>query len=273
MNFQAILQFLAQQGTTVGIKILIAIVILLVGIQISKAISKVVKKLLEKGGIESTLVNFLTNMSYMACVTFVVVIALEQAGIKTTSFIAILGAAGLAIGLALQGSLSNFASGVLLIIFRPFKKGDYIEAGGSEGIVQEITLFTTTLKSLDNKKIVVPNAKVSADNIINHFTEDNRMLSLVFGVGYEDDIDKVKSILAEILEADERILSNPKYTIGLLELADSSVNFAVRPWVKSEDYWPVHFDLHETIKKRFDAEGINIPYPQRDIHLYQKPSK
>jgi small conductance mechanosensitive channel len=208
-------------------------------------------------------------MAYIGLLAFIVIAALGQLGIQTTSFIAILGAAGLAVGLALQGSLSNFAAGFLLIIFRPFKVGDLIEAAGVFGVVEAIQIFTTQLKTADNKTVIVPNAKLTDDNIVNWTVKGTRRVDMVFGIGYEDDIDKARSLMAEIIAQDSRILKTPEPQISVSELADSSVNFVVRPWVKVEDYWGVHFDLNEKIKKAFDANGVSIPFPQRDVHVYQ----
>jgi small conductance mechanosensitive channel len=201
---------------------------------------------------------------------FVIIAALAQVGIQTTSLIAVLGAASLAIGLALQGSLANFAAGVLLIIFRPFKVGDYVECAGTAGAVDEMQIFTTQLKSPDNKKIIIPNAKLLGDVITNYSAQETRRVDLVIGVSYSDDLQKVEKVLTDILSQDERVLKDPAPTIAVLELADSSVNFAVRPWVKTGDYWNVYFALTKNIKMRLDAEGIAIPFPQRDVHLYQQ---
>ncbi len=188
---------------------------------------------------------------------------------QTTSFVAVVGAAGLTIGLALQGSLANFAAGILMIIFKPFKVGDYIEGGGVDGIVEEIGIFTTELKTFDNKKIIVPNAKLTSDNIINYTAREIRRVDIVASVSYSDDLDKVRKVLEDILAADEHVLKEPAPKIAVLELADSSVNFAVRPWVKTSDYWDVFFATQESIKKQFDAAGISIPFPQQDVHLYK----
>lgn len=199
---------------------------------------------------------------------FVIIAALGKLGMQTASFVAMIGAAGLAIGLALQGALTNFASGVLMIIFKPIKVGDFIDAAGAMGVVNEIGIFTTILKSLDNKVIIVPNGKLTKDNIINFTTENQRRIDIVAGVSYNDDLDKVRKVLESILSEDDRILKDPAPTIGVLELADSSVNFAVRPWVNTPDYWDVFFALQEKIKKRFDAENISIPFPQQDVHIH-----
>jgi len=214
-------------------------------------------------------VGFGGGSTYIALLAFVVVAALGQLGIQTTSFIAILGAAGLAIGLALQGSLANFAAGFLMIIFRPFNVGDYIEGAGMEGTVEQIQIFTTTLVTLDNKTVIIPNAKLTDDNIVNYTVKGIRRVDLVFGIGYGDDIDKARQVIDDVLGKDKRILNDPAIQISVAELGDSSVNFVVRPWVKCDDYWDVYMDTTENIKKGFDAGGINIPFPQRDVHLYQ----
>jgi len=200
---------------------------------------------------------------------FIFIAALSQLGVQTTSFVAVIGAAGLAIGLALQGSLSNFAAGFLMLIFRPFKVGDYIEGAGTEGFVEETGIFTTLLKTPDNKVIIIPNAKLMSDTITNYSKKETRRVDMTFGVGYEDDLQKVRQALQNVIDQDERILKDPPPAILLAELADSSVNFFVRVWVKTPEYWNVFFDTTEKVKKQFDAEGISIPFPQRDVHLYQ----
>lgn len=255
--------------TMYGLKILSAILVLVIGQWVAKLLRSAIEKMMTKNKVDPTLVSFVKNLIYVALLTFIVLAALGQLGIQTTSFIAVLGAAGLAVGLALQGSLANFAAGVLMIIFRPFNVGDFIEGAGVAGTVEEIQIFTTQLKTPDNKVIIVPNAKLTADNITNYSTKDTRRVDLVAGIGYEDDIDKAKAIIVDLLTEDERVLKDPPPTIAVIELADSSVNIAVRPWVKSIDYWNVYFEVTEQIKKRFDAEGISIPFPQRDIHLYE----
>jgi len=208
-------------------------------------------------------------MLYYTLMAAVIIATINQLGVQTTSLLAVVGAAGLAIGLALQGSLSNFASGVMIVLFRPYKVGDVIEAGGVTGSVIEVQIFTTIMKTPDNKKIIVPNSQVMAGEITNYSANPTRRVDLVAGCGYDDDLDKVRGVLEGIIAADDRILSDPAPTIAISELADSSVNFVVRPWVNSADYWGVYFDLTEQIKKRFDAEGISIPYPQRDVHVYK----
>ncbi|HIG78650.1 MAG TPA: mechanosensitive ion channel [Cycloclasticus sp.] len=255
--------------TVYGLKVIAALAIFIIGKMIAKAVKAGIAKTMTKAKSDPILISFTTNMIYAALLAFVIIAALGQLGIQTTSFIAILGAAGLAIGLALQGSLSNFSAGVLMIIFRPFKQGDFIEGAGVAGIVEEVHIFNTVLRTGDNKTIIIPNDALMGGNIINYSTQPTRRLDLVVGIGYDDDIKKAKNILNELMANDERILKDPAPTLGLLELADSSVNFAVRPWVNSSDYWGVHFDLLESIKLRFDAEGISIPYPQQDVHLHR----
>lgn len=252
-----------------GLKVLGAIIIFLVGRWVAKALKRLTERVMKKKELDPMLVSFVSSLVYFGLLAFVIIAAINQIGVQTTSFIAVIGAAGLAIGLALQGSLANFAAGFLLILFRPFKVGDYIEGGGVAGIVEGIKVFVTELKSPDNKKIIVPNAKLTSDNIINYSAKETRRIDFVFGVSYGADLQKARQILEDILSNDQRVLRDPEPTIGILELADSSVNFAVRPWVNTADYWGVYFETTENVKKRFDAEGIGIPFPQRDVHLYQ----
>jgi len=259
-----------QEWTAVfGLRILTAILIVVVGRWVAKFLRRTAERLMTRSQVDTTLVVFVGNLAYIALLTFVILAALAQLGIQTTSFVAIIGAAGLAVGLALQGSLANFAAGVLMLIFRPFLVGDFIEGAGVAGIVEEIHIFTTQLRTPDNKTIIIPNAKITGDNITNYTRKETRRVDLVVGVGYGDDIGKVKRVVAEVLDNDDRILKDPAPTIAVLELGESSVNFAVRPWVRTEEYWNVYFDTTESLKKRFDAEGISIPFPQRDVHLIQ----
>lgn len=260
---------LQEWGAFQGLKIVAAIIVLIVGRWTAKAISKLVKRLLTKRNVDPTLISFVGNLAYIALLTFVVIAALAQLGIQTTSFIVIIGAAGLAVGLALQGALANFAAGFLMIIFRPFKTGHYIEGAGVAGVVEEIHVFTTQLRTPDNKTVIIPNAKLMGDNIINYSAKDTRRVDLLIGVSYTDDLQKVRKVLQGILEKDDRVLNDPAPMIAVKEFADSSVNFVVRAWVKTENYWDVYFDTTENVKKRFDAEGISIPFPQRDVHLYE----
>ena len=245
----------------------LALAILIIGRFIARLVSTRVGSAVEKSNDDVTLGKFVASLTYVALMAFIIIAAMGQLGIETASLVAILAAAGLAIGLALQGSLANFASGVMLIIFRPLKVGDFVEAGGATGTVREIGIFTSILSSPDNKKIYVPNANLSGANIINYSAFGTRRIDLVAGVSYGDSLDLVKATLEQILAEDDRILTDPAPTIAVLELADSSVNFAVRPWVKEEDYWDVRFDTQEKIKQRFDEKGISIPFPQQDVHL------
>jgi small conductance mechanosensitive channel len=202
--------------------------------------------------------------------TIVAIAAINQLGVQTTSLVAVVGAAGLAVGLALQGSLANFAAGVLIVLFRPYQAGDMIEAAGESGVVQEVQIFTTIINTLDNKKVIIPNSQIMGGSITNYTANELRRVDLVAGVSYEDDLDKVKAALQDVVAADKRVVADPAPTIAVSEMADSSINFVVRPWVTPDDYWDVYFDLTEAIKKRFDQEGISIPFPQRDVHIYQQ---
>jgi small conductance mechanosensitive channel len=252
-----------------GVKILAALAVLIIGRWVVKYLRNLTKRLMAKRNVDATLAKFIANMTYVALLTFVILAALGMLGIQTTSFIAVIGAAGLAVGLALQGSLSNFAAGVLMIIFRPFKVGDFIEGAGVAGIVEEIQIFTTQLATPDNKTIIIPNAKLTADNIVNYSTKGTRRADMVFGIGYGDNIDKARDIITDVLLKDERVLKHPPIQVAVSELADSSVNFVARAWVNAVDYWGVVYDATEAVKKRFDAEGVSIPFPQRDVHIYE----
>ncbi|UCC14799.1 MAG: mechanosensitive ion channel [Gammaproteobacteria bacterium] len=256
-------------GADFGIRLLAALAIFIIGRWVARRLAALVEKGMQRAGTDKMLIGFVRNLTYMGLLTFVILAAVGQLGVQTTSFIAVLGAAGFAIGLALQGSLGNFASGVLIMIFRPFKSGDFVEAGGTMGIVEAIQIFTTTLRTGDNKTIIVPNGQITSGTITNYSAKDTRRVDLVIGVSYNDDLDKVRRVIEEVIAADGRVLGEPEPTIGVLELADSSVNFAVRPWVKSADYWPVYFGLMESFKKRFDQEGITIPFPQQDVYMHQ----
>ncbi len=270
MNIEGILQFIKLGALNYGVKILIAIAILIIGRLAAGIVKSVVKKAAKKANTETTVTGFIANISYVATLIFFVIAALRQLGIETNSLVAVLGAAGLAIALALQGSLSNFAAGFLVILFKPFKAGDYIEGGGVGGTVKEIQIFTTVLTTPDNKKVIVPNSKLTTDNIINYTTEETRRIDLVVGVGYNDDLKKVKETLTDILSHYSEILPEPAPVIAVSNLGDSSVDFVVRPWVKTQDYWDVRFRLNEEIKNRFDDEDITIPFPQRDVHVFKE---
>jgi small conductance mechanosensitive channel len=250
-----------------AIKIVGAVLVFIIGKWIAKKLTNVTRKIMERANVETTLAKFLGDLIYVGLLVLVIIAALGTLGVQTTSFVAILGAATLAVGLALQSNLSNFGAGVVLLLFRPFKVGDVVDAGGALGSVEEIGIFNTKMKTPDNKLVIIPNSNIVGGNITNFSAKDTRRVDLVIGVGYDDDLKKVKEELWNILNADERILKDPPPTVAVSELADSSVNFVVRPWVKASDYWPVYFDLLETIKTRFDEVGITIPYPQMDVHL------
>jgi small conductance mechanosensitive channel len=250
-----------------GIKIIGAIAIYIIGKWIAKIITNIVKKLLEKSKVDITLVKFLGNLTYIGLLILVIITALGTLGVDTTSFAAIIAGAGLAVGMALKDNISNFGAGVLILFLRPFKIGDFVEAAGTSGVVDEIGIFNTIMKTGDNRVIIIPNNNIIGNNIINYSREKIRRIDLVIGVGYEDDLKLTKSTLEEILNSNPKILKEPAPTVALAELADSSVNFNVRPWVKSDDYWGVRSELLETIKQTFDEKGINIPYPQMDVHI------
>lgn len=252
-----------------GVKVIAAIVIYVIGRWIAKLFERIVDKILTKRDVDPTIASFVGKFTYIGLLVFFILAALAQLGIQTTSFIAVIGAAGLAIGLALQGSLANFAAGFLLLIFRPFRLGDYIEGGGTAGTVEKIQLFTTQLKTPDNKTVIVPNSGMTGGNIVNYSSKGTRRVDMVFGIGYSDDIDRARTVIEEVIASDERILKEPAPVVAVHELGDSSVNFVARPWVNAADYFAVLWDFTEKVKKRFDEEGISIPFPQRDVHLYE----
>ena len=254
--------------TLYSFKIIAALAIFVVGRWVARHITHLVAKLMEKNAIEATLIKFLKNIVYYALLVAVIIAALGQLGINTTSFLTVVGAAGLAIGLALKDSLSNFSSGVMLVLFRPFIIGDVVTAGGVTGKVKEITIFNTVMTTGDNQKIIVPNSAIMGGVITNVTANPTRRIDLVAGIGYNDDMKKTKEVLDKILADESRILKDPAPTVAVAELADSSVNFIVRPWVKTEDYWNVRFAITQKIKEEFDAAGISIPYPQQDLHLF-----
>ncbi len=250
-----------------GIKIIMALVIFIIGRMIVSIVVKMVRRLLTARGMDAILISFLSSILRWVLLLFVIIAALSQLGIDTTSLVALLGAAGLAIGLSLQSSLSNFASGVMLIIFRPFTKGNFVEVAGTSGVIEKINIFTTTLTTPDNKEVIVPNGAIIDNNITNYSARATRRVDMVFGISYDDDIRKAKQILQDILAADSRILADPAPVVALGALADSSVNFVVRPWVNTADYWAVFWDTTEAVKLKFDEAGITIPYPQMDVHV------
>lgn len=260
---------MGELATNLVVNLVTAAIIFIAGWWLAKQIKKLITNLMLKKNVDSMLISFTGNVVYVTLLAFVIIAALGKLGVQTTSIIAVLGAAGLAIGLALQGSLSNFASGIMIIVFRPFTVGDFVEAGGVAGIVEGIHFFSTQMRTGDNKAIIVPNSNITSNNITNYSAKEQRRVDLTFGIGYGDDLKMAKQILQQIVEQDERVLKDPEPIIAVSELGDSSVNIIVRPWVKTDDYWNVYWDMTEKVKLRFDAENISIPFPQRDVHLYQ----
>ncbi|MDD4731391.1 MAG: mechanosensitive ion channel [Desulfovibrio sp.] len=251
-----------------GLRLLVALIVFYVGLLVSRRISRLIARIMERAKVDETLISFVRNMVHYLLLTAVGIAALGQVGINVTSFLAVLGAAGLAVGLALKDSLSNFAAGVLLILFRFFRVGDYVTVGGTSGTVKALNLFNTELSTPDNQKVFVPNSSILGDVIVNVTANDTRRIDLVVGIGYGDAISKAQGILEGLLAADARILKDPAPTVAVSELADSSVNFVVRPWVATTDYWDVRFDLIRAIKETFDEQGVSIPFPQQDVHVF-----
>jgi len=264
-----IIEALRTDGVEIGKKILLALAIFIIGKWIAAAIRNKVRSAMQKKEVDPALISFGTSIIYYVLMIAVVLAAVQQLGFQTTSLVAVLGAAGLAVGLALQGSLSNFASGVLIIMFRPFRIGDFVEAGGEAGVILEIGVLVTVMKSPDNKKIIVPNSAIMSGSITNVTANETRRVDMMVGVGYNDDLNKTIDIINEVLDADDRILAEPARQVVVAEMADSSVNLHVRPWSKTSDYWGVYFDFQKNIKERFDKEGISIPYPQQDVYMHQ----
>jgi len=264
------MQYIQGQVLLYGQKLLVALIVLIIGLQIIRALSSLTKKALTKHEVEESLSSFIVSITKTVLKILLFISIFSMLGVKMTAFIAIIGAAGLAVGLALQGSLANFAGGVLIIILKPFLVGDFIEGAGHTGTVSDIQVFHTILTTLDNKTIIIPNANLSNSSVINFSKKDTRRVDFTFGVGYQDDIKKVKDVLTKISEGHSLVLKDPEPFIKLSELADSSVNFVVRVWCKSEDYWTVYFDILETVKLEFDNQDINIPYPQMDVNLIQQ---
>ena len=253
-----------------GLSLIAAILIFIIGKWVAKILANFVEKLMLKAKVEQTLTTFLKNIVYAVLMIFVVIAALNKVGVQTTSLIAVIGAAGLAVGLALQGSLANFAAGVLLILFKPFKVGDFIEAGGAMGTVAEIHIFNTILNAPDNRKEIIPNSHVTGGKITNFSAVDNRRVDLVFGISYDDDMKAAKQALESVVVNHPLVLKNPAPTIAVSELGESSVNLVCRPWCKPGDYWAVHFDVVEKGKLALEKAGCSIPFPQRDIHVYEE---
>ena len=264
---QNILDTIYEYIAQYGLKVVGAIVIFIVGRWIAKLLSNLVEKALIKAKVDKTLTKFANNLCYITLLIFVIIAALGTLNVPIVQFSVIVGAAGLAIGLALQGSLANFASGVLMLIFKPFKVGDFVELAGAKGTVKEIQIFNTVLASPDNVRVIIPNAQATGGNILNYSVNGTRRVDLVVGVSYEDDLKKAQQVIEQVLAGDDKILKDPPPTVAVSELGDSSVNFVVRPWVKSADYWDVYFDTTQKIKLALDKNGISIPYPQRDVHV------
>lgn len=247
-----------------------ALIIFIIGKFVARIVTRLIEKAMVRAKVDPSIASFTKSLMYFGVMIFVVIACLNKLGIETTSFIAIIGAAGLAIGLALQGSLANFAAGVLLLLFKPFKVGDFIEAAGKLGSVEEIQVFNTILNSPDNRRMIVPNAKVTGDIVTNFTDISKRRIDLVFGISYGDDMKKAKEALERVVKSDPRILKDPAPTIAVFELGESSVNLVCRPWVNPKDYWDVYFDVVEKGKLELEKSGITIPFPQRDVHLYQQ---
>jgi small conductance mechanosensitive channel len=262
------IEILRDLVTRFGLNAIAALAIFLIGRWAAQLVRRIIRRVMVKAKMDPTLTSFVIALSYYGVLATAVIAALNRLGIQTASLIAVLGAAGLAIGLALQGSLANFASGALIIIFRPFNVGDLIEGGGVFGRVEDIDVLTTVLVTLDNKRVTIPNAKLTGDNIVNHSALGKLRVDTVISVAYDADIDQVKAAIADTLAQDPLVLKDPQPTVAVMELADSSVNFAVRPWAHPDHYWQVYFNTQEAVKKRLDAEGITIPFPQRDVHIF-----
>lgn len=268
-NFEYYVSLAIEYLATYTPKVVLAIITLFMGLWVIGILKNSFKKTMKKRDIDESLRDFLTSVASVGLKVLLVISVISMVGIETTSFLAVIGAAGLAIGLALQGSLSNFAGGVLILFLKPFKVGDYIKAQGEEGTVNSIQVFHTMLKTVDNKTVILPNAAVANGNIINFTSEKTRRVDFVFGISYSDDIRKAKGILNNIIESDNRVLIEPAPMVAVGELAESSVKFTVRVWSKTEDYWDIYFDMFEKVKTEFDKQGISIPYPQTDVHIKQ----
>lgn len=256
-----------------SVKIMVALLIFLIGQLVAKMVARVLGKVLRHTKLDNILVGFIQSLVNALLMVFVIVAALDQLGVNTNSVIAVLGAAGLAIGLALQGSLQNFAAGFMLLIFRPFKAGDFVEAAGTAGSIEKIGIFSTTMHTGDNKEVIIPNGSIYSGNIINYSKRPTRRIDMIFSIGYSDDIRLARDVIARIISEEPRVLPQPEPLIAVGELGASSVNFFVRPWVKTDEYWAVRFDLTEKIKLAFDDNGITIPFPQMDIHWTKPPAQ
>ena len=270
-NLEGLIEQVPELVVTYGLKTVLAIVIFFIGKYFAGVAKNVTTKVLTKRKVDQTVVSFVANLAWALVFVFAVIATLGQIGVQTASLVAVIGAAGLAIGLALQGSLSNFASGVLMVIFRPCRVGDYVEAAGIAGVVDEITIFSTKLKTGDNKLIIAPNSSMMNGTIVNYSAMDKRRIDLVIGVSYSADIKLTKQVIEKVLTAHSKVLAEPSFTIALSELANCSINFVVRPWVNTADYWPVRFELLEQIKLALDDAKIEIPFPQMDVHVKGLP--
>lgn len=267
IDINTILDSTMEQAALYVPKIAYAVVILIIGLLIIKGIANLFKKVLKKQKVDVSLRGFLTSVVGVTLKILLIITVISMLGVQMTSFIAIIGAAGLAVGLALQGSLANFAGGVLILLFKPYKVGDYIEAQGHTGIVKNIQIFNTTLKTLDNKLVIIPNGPLSNGSVVNYTAEPIRRVDLTFGIGYDDDIGKAKKVLQKIIDSNKTILKEPESFVRVGELGASSVDFTVRAWGKTEDYWDIYFYMQESVKEEFDKNNISIPYPQTDVHM------
>jgi small conductance mechanosensitive channel len=272
MDAEKVVSVATEMVTTWGLRLVGALALLLIGMAVARALRAAARRALQKAGTDPTLVPFVTTLVYYIVVIFVGVAVLGVFGIQTASIIAILGAAGLAVGLALQGTLSNFAAGVMLLVFRPFRVGQYVEAGGAAGTVESIGLFATTLDTPDNVRVIVPNGAVYGGNVLNYSANEHRRIDLVVGIAYADDIGRAVEAIQIVLAADGRVLKEPAPTVAVSELGESSVNLVVRPWCRGSDYWPLRFDLLRRLKEQIEAAGCSIPFPQRDVHVLESPA-
>ncbi len=271
-SLDTLLETVQERGAEFGLQVLAAIAIFIVGRIVAKVVANVVRGIMERAKAEAVLVSFVSQFTYVGLLIVVILASLTQLGVQVTSFIAVLGAMGLAVGLALQGSLANFAAGLLLVVFRPVKVGDFVDIAGETGTVEEIAIFTTQIVTPDNRTVIIPNASVTGGNVINYTVKGTRRVDLVVGVAYNADLEQTRDVILDVLAQDERILKDPAPTVAVSDLADSSVNFVVRPWCAADVYWDVYFATLEAVKLRLDAEGISIPFPQRDVHLLQPPA-
>ena len=269
-TMEQIMDTIVKFATTYGIKVIGAILVLIAGRIVAGWARRLIRNTMTRSKTDPAIVGFTSAIVYYLVIIFAVVAALGNFGVETASLVAVLGAAGFAIGFALQGSLSNFAAGIMLLVFRPYKIGDYVDAGGAAGTIRDMGIFTTEMTTPDNIKIMIPNSKIFGDTIKNITANDTRRIDMVFGIGYGSSIAKAEEIIKNTFESDERVLKDPAYQIAVSELADSSVNLIARPWVKTSDYWGVKFDLTRKIKEEFDANGIEIPFPQVVMHQAEK---